>query len=128
MAEGWAKHLKGNVIDAYSAGTHRHGMNQVAVEVMLDAGVDISTHSSKTLDRLAHVQFDLVVTVCDNASETCPVFTGAPHILHRSFDDPPRLAQSATHDDEAQDHYRRVCDEIREFVNTLPDTLEGWSK
>jgi arsenate reductase (thioredoxin) len=126
MAEGWAKHIKGKTIEAYSAGTHRHGMNQVAVEVMLDAGVDISTHSSKTLDRLAHIEFDVVVTVCDNAHETCPVFPGAPRVVHHSFDDPPRLAQTARHDEEAKDHYRRVRDEIRQFVSELPDSLDGW--
>ena len=128
MAEGWARHLKSHAIDAYSAGTKRHGMNQVAVEVMMDAGVDISQHTSKMLDRLADIEFDLVVTVCDNASESCPVFPGAPRVVHHSFDDPPRLAQTASNDLEALDHYKRVCEEIRQFVSEMPDTLEAWDK
>ena len=128
MAEGWARHLKSHVIEAYSAGTYKHGMNQVAVEVMLDAGVDISRHSSKTVDRLANIEFDLVVTVCDNAHESCPVFPGAPRVVHRSFDDPPRLAQSAGNDAEALEHYRRVCEEIRQFVSELPDILSEWDE
>lgn len=126
MAEGWARHLKSHAIEAYSAGTQKHGMNQVAVEVMMDAGVDISGHCSKTLNRFANIEFDLVVTVCDNAHESCPVFPGAPRIVHRSFDDPPRLAQNAENDMEALEHYRRVCKEIQQFVGELPDRLSDW--
>ena len=126
MAEGWAHHLKSKAMIAYSAGTKRHGLNQVAVEVMLDAGVDISQHRSKTTEHLSDVEFDLVVTVCDNAHETCPVFPGTPRMIHRSFDDPPRLAQTAATDAEALEHYRRVCEEIRQFVAEMPNSLEEW--
>ena len=72
MAEGWARHLKGDVIEAYSAGTSPHGMNPDAVKVMAEAGVDISRQHSKHIDELKGTHLDYVVTVCDNANETCP--------------------------------------------------------
>ncbi|MCC6796092.1 MAG: arsenate reductase ArsC [Candidatus Hydrogenedentes bacterium] len=123
MAEGWARHLKSNVIDAYSAGTVTHGLNPNAVKVMSEAGVDISQHVSKTLASLKDVTFDWVISVCDNAREACPVFPGRTRQFHISFDDPPRLAATAANDEEALAHYRRVRDEIREFVETLPGAL-----
>jgi arsenate reductase (thioredoxin) len=121
MAEGWARALKGDVLDAYSAGTHPHGLNPLAVRVMREAGVDITAHTSKRPEDIG-VAFDLVVTVCDSAHESCPVLPGAK-IVHRPFDDPPRLAKDAKSDDEALPHYRRVRDEIRTFIETLPSSL-----
>lgn len=124
MAEGWTRKLKSDVIEPYSAGIKSHGLNRVAVKVMLQAGVDISEHRSKTLDRLQGVDFDYVVTVCDDASETCPVFPGGARVIHKGFDDPPRLAAAAASDEEAMAVYERVRDEIRAFVETLPEALE----
>ncbi len=123
MAEGWARHLKGDAIEAYSAGIKTHGLNLIAVRVMAEAGVDISKHQSKLLDSLMHVPFDYVVTVCGHAHETCPVFPANAKIIHIGFDDPPKLALTAKIEDEALAHYRRVRDEIRAFVETLPETL-----
>lgn len=125
MAEGWARHLRGDVIDPYSAGIVAHGLNPSAVQVMAEAGVDISHHQSKTLDAFRDWEFDWVVTVCDRAHETCPIFPGHARRFHRNFDDPPRLAQSAQSKDEALEFYRRVRDEIREFVVSLPKALMG---
>jgi arsenate reductase len=125
MAEGWARHLKGDEIDAYSAGVATHGMNPHAVEVMAEAGVDIASHHSKHVDELAEVAFDYVVTVCDNAAESCPVFGGQAQIVRHAFDDPPKLARDAANDEEALGHYRRVRDEIRDYVETLPGALLG---
>lgn len=122
MAEGWAKALRSREIDAYSAGTHPHGLNLNAVRVMAEAGVDISTHSSKTPEQIG-VTFDYVVTVCDSAHESCPVFPGNAKVIHRGFDDPPRLAKSAQSEDEALAHYRRVRDEIKAYIQTLPASL-----
>lgn len=122
MAEGFAKALKADLIDAHSAGTNPHGLNLLAVSAMREAGVDISRHTSKTPADLAHLSFDVVVTVCDSAHESCPTIPGA-RIVHVGFDDPPRLAKGAATDDEAMPHYRRVRDEIRAFVETLPDSL-----
>ena len=123
MAEGWAKHLKGDDLEAWSAGIETHGLNPNAVQVMSEAGVDISSHVSTHVDDLRDIPFDFVVTVCDNASEGCPVFPGATRVVHRPFDDPPRLAAGSSDEEEALAHYRRVRDEIRAFVETLPGSL-----
>ena len=82
MAEGWARALRGNDIDAYSAGIEVHGMNQNAITVMAEAGVDISGHTSKHVKELLDRDFDYVVTVCGHAAETCPVLPGARNIVH----------------------------------------------
>lgn len=124
MAEGWAHHLKSETFDAYSAGVEPHGMNQRAIHVMQEAGVDISSQSSKHVDTLMNVPFDYVVTVCGHANETCPAFPGKARIVHVGFDDPPLLAKSAATEEEALEHYRRVRDEIRDWVMTLPESLE----
>lgn len=124
MAEGWARHLKGSQIEPYSAGIEKHGLNPNAVQVMAEAGVDIGGHFSKTLDDLAEVKFDYVVTVCGHAHETCPVFPARARVVHVGFDDPPRLAKGETDPEKALGHYRRVRDEIRAFIDTLPDALE----
>lgn len=96
MEEGWARHLKGDVIEAYSAGIKTYGLNPLAVKVMAEAGVDISGHRSKNVEELFGVHFDHVVTVCDNAHETCPFFPGKAKVTHVGFDDPPRLAKDAS--------------------------------
>jgi len=119
MAEGWTRHLKGDRIEAYSAGVETHGLNPRAVKVMAEEGVDISGHRSKRVDELKGVAFDLVVTVCDHASEACPFFPGAVRRVHQGFADPPRLAAGARSEEEALVHYRRVREEIRRFVETL---------
>ncbi len=121
MAEGWARALKSDQIEAFSAGTKPGGLNPLAVRAMGEAGVDISRHTSKRPEEIG-VKFDVVVTVCDAANEACPVFPGA-RTVHAGFDDPPRLAKDARSDDEAMVHYRRVRDEIRVFVETLPDAI-----
>jgi arsenate reductase len=124
MAEGWAKHLKGDVIDAYSAGIETHGLNPNAVKVIAEAGVDISGHVSKSVSDLKDVPFDYVVTVCGHANETCPPWLGKKaKVIHVGFDDPPTLAKSAKTEEEALGHYRRVRDEIRDFVLGLPERL-----
>lgn len=124
MAEGWARHLHADTLEAYSAGTHPQGLNPCAVEVMGDAGVDISEQWSKHIDELGDVHFDFVVTVCDQANEACPVFPGMTRHIHVGFDDPPRLAQAATTHKGKMEPYRRVRDEIRRFVETLPESLK----
>ena len=128
MAEGWARHLKSGVIEPYSAGIETHGLNSNAVKVMAEAGVDISGHRSKNVSELMAVPFDYVVTVCGPAHETCPTFPGKAKIVHVGFDDPPALAKDARAEEEAINHYRRVRDEIRAFVETLPGTLTGRPK
>jgi arsenate reductase len=124
MAEGWARQLKSDRIDPYSAGIETHGLNPSAVKVMAEAGVDISGQQSKHVDEVRSVPFDYVVTVCDNANETCPFFPGKVKRVHVSFEDPPRLARTAQSEEEALGHYRRVRDEIRQFVESLPEALQ----
>ena len=129
MAEGWARHLKGDVIEAYSAGLETHGLNPQAVRVMAEAGVDISGHTSKSVDVYRGRELDVVVTVCGHAQETCPVFTGCGCVVHVGFADPPRLARELAAQgasaEEQLDCYRKVRDEIRAFIETLPESLSG---
>jgi arsenate reductase len=123
MAEGWARALLGGAIEPYSAGIAPGGLNAKAVQVMGEAGVDIASQRSKHVDELKGTRFDAVVTVCDRAHESCPVFPGAARMIHRGFDDPPLLARDAATEEEALAVYRRVRDEIREFVLGLPAIL-----
>jgi len=128
MAEGWLRHLHGQHYDACSAGIEMHGLNPKAVQVMAEAGVDISGHSAKLVDGFRGEHFAAVITVCDHAEENCPFFPGADRMLHAGFSDPPRLAEElAEHGadiEEQLDCYRRVRDEIRAFVANLPQTLQ----
>ena len=123
MAEGWTRELKADVIEPFSAGIETHGLNPHAVRVMAEAGVDITGQQSTSLDEVAGITLDYVVTVCGHAHETCPVLPGTTKVVHVGFDDPPKLAQTASSEDEALDCYRRVRDEIRAFVGTLPEGL-----
>lgn len=116
MAEGWARHFWGDQIEVASAGIEAHGMNPRAMQVMLEAGVDISGQSSKVVSSLTERPWDLIITVCGHADEHCPAFRNAPRIVHVGFDDPPRLARDAKSDEEALAPYRRVRDEIRAFI------------
>ena len=125
MAEGWARHLLGDRLEAGSAGTAPGRLDPRAVRVMGEAGVDISGHRSKSLAEVSGAGFDWVVTVCDHANETCPVFPGETLRMHVGFDDPPRLAAESSSEEEALVPYRRVRDEIRAFVADLPRRLEG---
>ena len=129
MAEGWARHLKGDVIEPYSAGIEAHGLNPQAVKVMAEAGVDISSQRSKNVAELMDVPLDYVVTVCGHANETCPMWLdGKAKVVHVGFDDPPKQAKAARTEEEALDCYRRVRDEIRAYIETLPEALTGKQK
>lgn len=122
MAEGWARHLKGEVIEAASAGITTHGLNPLAVKVMAEVGVDISGHVSKRVEALESEEFDYVVTVCGHANETCPMWLkGKARVVHAGFDDPPALARTARTEEAVLSPYRRVRDEIRAYVEGLPE-------
>jgi arsenate reductase (thioredoxin) len=123
MAEGLARHLKSDSIDAYSAGTEPKGLDPRAVAVMKEIGIDISGQRSKHVDGFAGLKFDYVITLCGGVAETCPFFRGRAQFLHLGFDDPPALAQNAAGEDEALTHYRRVRDEIRSFIQAMPGSL-----
>jgi len=119
MAEGWGRVLLAGKAEVFSAGTNPGVVDPRAIKAMAEAGVDISGHRSKHVDEFRGAQFDLVVTVCDKARESCPLWLGKSKKLHKSFEDPPFLAKGAKTEEEALAHYRRVRDEIKEFVGGL---------
>lgn len=122
MAEGFCRHLFGQDFNVYSAGTKKHGMNERAIIVMKEIGIDISSHYSKTVEDLPQIAFDYVVTVCDAAKENCPYFSRGKTI-HIGFQDPPALTNDMTNEDEILTIYRRVRDEIESAIKKLPKFL-----
>ncbi len=124
MAEAWTRVLKGEQIDAYSAGVEPHAVDPRAVKAMAEVGIDISSQASKDVDALEHIEFEYVITLCDQAHQGCPFFPAKTRVLHVGFDDPPLLAAGAHTEEEAMVHYRRVRDEIKEFVEKLPKILD----
>ena len=123
MAEAWTNQLKGDKFEAYSAGVAPKPIDARAIQAMAEAGVDISGQKSKDLDVFGSLEFDYVITLCDNARESCPYFPAKTRVIHKGFEDPPKLAENAKTEEEAMSHYRRVRDEIRAFVERLPDEL-----
>jgi len=124
MAEGWTNRLKGDLINCKSAGIEIHGLNPMAVKAMAEAGVDIAHHQSQRVDELIDEPWDFVITVCGHAHETCPIFPGKANVMHVGFDDPPALAKEESTQEGAMAHYRRVRDEIRAFIESLPESLQ----
>ncbi len=123
MAEAWTRSLKGDQFEAYSAGVAPKAIDPRAIKAMAEAGIDISGQISKDVDALGNLEFDYVVTLCDNARESCPYFPAKTRLIHKGFDDPPKLADGARDEEDAMRHYRRVRDEIKAFVETLPEGL-----
>jgi arsenate reductase (thioredoxin) len=123
MAEAWARGLRADAIEAYSAGTEPKAVDPRAVKVMAEAGTDVSAYQSKSVSDLPDIEFDYVITLCDNAQQTCPFFPAKTAIIHHGFDDAPKLAAKARSEEEAMSHYRRVRDEIKAYVESLPDSL-----
>lgn len=116
MAEGLARHLKGDLMVVCSAGTEPKGLDPCAVAVMAEIGIDISPQRSSHVNEFTGREFDFVITLCGGAQESCPFFPGKTKTMHRGFDDPPGLARNAATEEEALGHYRRVRDEIRAFI------------
>jgi len=125
MAEAWACHLKGDLIEPYSAGTEPKGVDPRAIRAMAEVGIDISGNRSKSTLDLLDIEFDYVITLCDDAQQSCPFFPAKTGVLHHAFDDPPKLAKNATNEEEAMGHYRRVRDEIRAYIVTFPESLQS---
>jgi arsenate reductase len=123
MAEAWTRVLKGDQVEAYSGGVDPHAVDPRAVQAMAEVGIDISGQTSKDVDTLEHIDFEYVITLCDQAHQGCPILPAKTRVLHVGFDDPPRLAAGAQTEEEAMVHYRRVRDEIKEFVEKLPQIL-----
>ncbi len=127
MAEGWARHLLKDQVESFSAGIDPTRVDPRAVQVMAEAGVDISSHHAKSISEIQDIDFDYVVTVCDQAREQCPYFPARVAVIHADFDDPPALAGRAKDEQETLAIYRRVRDEIKRFIEELPRLLEAKS-
>lgn len=123
MAEGWVGHLKKDVLQPASAGIEKRGLDPLAIQVMNEVGIDISRQTSKLINELKDNDFDYVVTICEDANRNCPIFPGKAKRIHHAFDDPPRIAKTLTSQKEIISLYRRVRDEIKEFVSKMPDNL-----
>ena len=123
MAEGLTRFFKSDCIEAYSAGTSPKGLDPRAIKVMAEAGIDITQQRSKHLNELKAIDFDYVITLCDHAHETCPLFPGKTKVIHVGFDDPPRLAATAASEGEILTSYRRIRDEIKQFILTFINKL-----
>jgi arsenate reductase len=128
MAEAWTRHLKKDHFEPYSAGVKARAVDPRAIKAMKEVGIDISGQQSKDIDTLANLEFDFVITLCDEARESCPFFPARTRLVHWGFDDPPRLAENAKGEEEAMKHYRRVRDEIRAFVEKLEEALTQGSE
>lgn len=120
MAEGLLRHDAGDRFDVESAGITPSIVRPEAISVMKELGIDISGQRSKHLDEFAGRQFDYVITVCDNARESCPVFFGAAKRLHHNFDDPSALNGS---EEARMVLFRRVRDELRDYLQEFAQTL-----
>jgi arsenate reductase (thioredoxin) len=116
MAEGLLLHDGGDRFDVESAGTNPGTVRQEAIAVMREQGIDISRHRSKHVGEFDGESFDFVITVCDNAKESCPIFAGAAQRLHRDFEDPACASGS---EEERLAVFRRVRDELREYLRSL---------
>lgn len=127
MAEAWTRALKGDLYEVFSAGIEAHGLNPNMVEVMAEAGIDVTSHTSDLVTKYFDAGLDIVVSVCGDADQNCPVFPGKVKRIHQGFDDPPKLARELAAqgaDQEAQlEPYRRVRDEIKAWVETLPEAI-----
>lgn len=121
MAEAWTKHLKADKFDVYSAGVEPKAIDPRAIKAMAEVGLDISKQKSKDVDTVGNLEFDYVITLCDNARESCPYFPAKTKLVHKTFEDPPKLAEGAANEEDAMPHYRRVRDEIKAFVEAISE-------
>ncbi|MGD8561652.1 MAG: arsenate reductase ArsC [Desulfarculaceae bacterium] len=127
MAEAFTNNLRSDEFQAWSAGVAPDQVDPRAVRAMAEAGIDISAQRPKDISQVNDIDFDYVVTLCDHARESCPLFPGKVKKVHMGFEDPPVLAQTAASEEEAMAFYRRVRDEIKRFVLNMPVSLEGKS-
>ncbi|MBE1276625.1 arsenate reductase ArsC [Enterovibrio baiacu] len=123
MAEGWANSLGLQDVEFYSAGIEAHGLNPNAIMVMQESGVDISGHRSELLSEFVDIEFDFVYAVCDHANKSCPSFDGHTQVICYQFDDPPKMAAATEDQAIALDCYRQVRDQIKDWIEELPQQL-----
>lgn len=122
MAEGLLRHKAGDRFDVFSAGTQPSKVRQEAIDVMRELGIDISGHRSKSVDEFLGQPFDYVITVCDNAKESCPVFPGEAMRIHWSFQDPAAVGGS---EEQRKAAFRRIRDQIRERLEAFAAAVEN---
>jgi arsenate reductase len=118
MAEGLLRHHAGDRFEVFSAGTRPGQVRSEAIAVMRELGIDISSHRSKSVDEFTGQSFDYVLTVCDNAKESCPIFPGKANMIHHNFEDPAALEGSEA---EKLAVFRRVRDEMRQYLQRFPE-------
>ena len=123
MAEAWLRELKGNNFKCFSAGIEKHGMNPFALEVMKEIGIDMSNQYSKVLSEIDINDIDVVISVCSHADQTCPIFPGNAKKIFRGFEDPPKLAKGLTDKQDILDCYRKVRDQIKQFVLDFEENI-----
>ena len=116
IAEGYLRHFANNKADVYSAGVETHGVNPKAIETMLEDGIDISQHTSNNIDEYRNINFDFVITVCDNAKERCPYFPTKAEKFHYNFPDP---AKATGTNEEIKEQFRTVRQMIKEYSKTF---------
>lgn len=116
IAEGYLRYFHGAVANIYSAGVETHGVNPRAIETMQADGIDISAHTSNHVDEYLDINFDLILTVCDHASERCPIFPSTAKRVHHNFPDPAKATGS---EEEILTAFRAVRDEIKLFCKDL---------
>jgi arsenate reductase len=121
IAEGWAKHLKSDVMDVYSAGIAPGTLNQMAVKVMAEAGIDISAQKPKHVNELKNIDFDYVVTICDNARENCPIFPHKTKLFHKTFEDPTFMVGT---EQQIKAAFVKLRDQMKKFIEKMPGILE----
>ncbi|MHC4572383.1 MAG: arsenate reductase ArsC [Planctomycetota bacterium] len=124
IAEAWARQLKSVLVEPYSAGIRPSAVNPRAAKVMAEEEIDISSQTSRHVDELLGTDFDYVVTLCDNARDNCPVFTGNAKLIHRVFEDPTLVIGS---EEKILAAFRKTRDNIKAFIETLPESLENKS-
>ena len=118
IAEGYLRHFAGNKAEIYSAGIETHGVNPKAVEIMAEDHIDISEHTSNHMDEYKNINFDLVLTVCDHASEVCPYFPPPAKKIHHNFTDPSKTRGTS---EEITEQFRQVRDQIKSFCYNLSE-------
>lgn len=116
IAEGYLRHFAGEKANVFSAGIETHGVNPKAVATMEEDGIDISNHTSNHIDEYRNIDFDFVITVCDNAKERCPFFPSEAQKLHHNFPDPAKAAGTP---EEVTDQFRQVREQIKVYCKTF---------
>jgi arsenate reductase len=121
MAEGWARRLRGDNMNVYSAGIAPGTLNQMAVKVMAEAGIDISAQRPKHIDELRDIDFDYVVTLCDEARESCPAFPRKTKLFHKTFEDPTFMIGT---EQQIKAAFVKLREQIKEFTEKMPGILK----